>query len=573
MRSARDDPLGRVRIFAGLSEDLLAQLRSRAARVRVSAGEWVFRAGDPASAMYVVLSGRLEVVIEEPESAVIRVLDRGTTVGELALLTGSPRSASVRARRDSELLELSRGDFAALIHTQEFAAELLRALGEQLQASRGLEGVDAPRPATISIVPVGDAPAATELGRAIADELARSVTCAVMDADMAGADPADFGPRLDRLEHEHEHVVLAAAAPPGDPWADFCLRQGDRRFALVDGDPGGDVGEALRGCEPLLGGTAPRGRLARWLGALDSPNGRLLGADPARAVGAIARSVAGKSLGVVLSGGGARGLAHIGVLDELSRAGLEIDRVAGCSMGAVVGGLFAAGRTPDEIHRMCAAEFAGRGPLSDYTIPLVALIRGERARAMGERMYGERLIEELPREFSSVSCDLVSSELVVHRRGPLVEGVGASMALPGIFPPISQDGRFLIDGGVLNNLPVEAMAATGEGPIIASDVTARFAPPGGVRRDGLWRLRELVTGIGAPVPFGFREIMMRTVVLGSIDTAEAAQRHADLVIEPPVEAVGLTAFDQLETAVEAGRRAARETLEANPEFVEWCRPR
>jgi NTE family protein len=570
VKLVRDDPLGRVRIFAGLSADLRAELRSRSGRVRVSAGEWVFRAGEPAAAMYVVLSGRLEVLIEEPEPVVIRVLDRGATAGELALLTGKPRSASVRARRDSELLELTRDDFGGLIRTQEFAAELLRALGEQLQASRGLEDFEAPRPATITVVPAHEGLAADELGRAIAEQLRRRVSCALLDADAAGEDPASFGPLLDRLEHEHEHVVLAASSPAGDPWTDFCLRQGDRRFALVDEEPTDRVGERLRGCEPLLEGAPPRGRLGRWLDALGSLSGRVLGRDQARAVASIARTVAGRSLGIVLSGGGARGLAHIGVLDGLTRAGLEIDRVAGCSMGSVIGGMFASGRSPDEIRQVCKAEFAGRGPLSDYTVPLVALIRGERARAMGERIYGDRLIEELPREFSSVSCDLVNSELVVHRRGLLYEGVGASMALPGIFPPISQDGRFLVDGGVLNNLPVEAMSVTGEGPIIASDVTARFETLERVRHGALWRLRELVTGLGAPVPFGFREIMMRTVVLGSIDTAEAAQRHADVVIEPAVEAVGLTAFDQLDAAVEAGRRAASEALEANPEFVERC---
>jgi len=257
------------------------------------------------------------------------------------------------------------------------------------------------------------------------------------------------------------------------------------------------------------------------------------------------------------------------VLDELVRAGLEIDRVAGCSMGSVIGAMFAAGTSPQEIVRICRAEMTGRGPLNDFTFPLVALVRGERARAMGERMYGDRLIEELPRDYYAVSCDLVSSELVIHRQGLLYEAVGASMALPGIFPPVNIEGRFLVDGGVLNNLPVEALAAAGEGPIIASDVTARFeVPERRLRRRTVERARAAVTGVGAPVPFGVREIMMRTVVLGSIDTAEAAQRHSDLVIEPRVETIGLMAFDELDRAVEAGRQAARDALAEAPKLVE-----
>jgi NTE family protein len=557
-----------VPIFAGLSEDLREALSARAELQQVAAGAWLFRAGEPATAMYVVVSGRLEVTIEEPEPVVIRVLDRGAAVGELALLTGKPRSASVRARRDSELLRFAREDFAELLRSQAFAAELLRVLGEQLQASRGLEAVTLPRPATITVVPGRAGVAAADAAAAIAAELERSATAAVLDAGVAGDDPATFGPALDRLEHEHEHVVLSASEPPGDPWTDFCLRQGDQSFVVVEGEPPPGDPAALAGCEPLLVGAAPSGRLGRWLDHLGARRGRVLGTDPGSGTGAIARAITGRSLGVVLSGGGARGLAHVGVLDELLAAGLEVDRVAGCSMGAVIGGMFAAGMTPAEIRRTCEAEFGGRSPLGDYTVPLVALIRGERARAMGERIYGERLIEELPREFYSVSCDLVSSGLMVHRRGLLFEGIGASMALPGIFPPVEIGGRFLIDGGVLNNLPIEPMAASGEGPIIASDVTARFeTPERRPRRDAVERVRERITGLGAPVPFGFREIMMRTVVLGSIDTAEVAQSHADVVIEPAVESIGLMAFDRLGAAVDAGRRAAAAALEANPDFV------
>ena len=499
VESVRDDPLGAVRIFAGLSEELRGQLLGRAERCRLAAGDWVFRAGEPAAAMYVVLSGRLEVLIEEPEELVIRVLDRGAALGELALLTEKPRSASARARRDSELLKLTRDAFGELIRSGLFAAELLRALGEQLQASRGLDAAISPRPATVSVVPAHPGLDAEELGRAITQELGRWAPTALMDTAAAGSDATGYGPLLDRLEHEHEHVVLAAARPPGDPWTDFCLRHGDRTFALVRGTPDTTAAESLTGCEPVCAEAAARGRLSGWLDALGASRGRLLGdAGPRHGAASIARAIAGRSLGIVLSGGGARGLAHVGVLEELTRAGLEIDRVAGCSMGAVVGGMFASGRSPDEIRRICETEFAGGNPLGDYTLPVVALVRGERARSMGERMYGDRLIEELPRQFYSVSCDLISSELVFHRRGRLYEGVCASMALPGIFPPASVDDRFLVDGGVLNNLPIEAMAADGEGPIIASDVTARFeAPRRRPRHDLLERAREALTGVGA----------------------------------------------------------------------------
>jgi NTE family protein len=170
----------------------------------------------------------------------------------------------------------------------------------------------------------------------------------------------------------------------------------------------------------------------------------------------------------VLSGGGARAFAHIGVLDELTAAGVIIDRIAGVSMGAMIGGLFAMGHDPDEIDAICFDEWVRRRPLRDFTIPRHALIRGQRFRAMLQRTYGARLIEELPRSFFSGSAELRSRRLEITRHGPLWEAVGLSICLPVIAPQQVRGRDIFIDGSLVDNLPVKAMAETGEGPIIAA---------------------------------------------------------------------------------------------------------
>jgi NTE family protein len=288
-------------------------------------------------------------------------------------------------------------------------------------------------------------------------------------------------------------------------------------------------------------------------------------------LGRVARRVAGRSVGLVLSGGGARGLAHIGVLQELLAAGLEIDRVGGCSMGAFVGAMFASEQPPEAIRARCHEEFVLRNPLGDYTVPVVSLLRGTRARAMLLRTFGSTTIEELPRSCFCVSCDLLSGELVVHRRGSLLETVGASMSLPGIFAPLARGERLLVDGGVLNNLPVEPMAAMAEGPVIAVDVTARFLPPrsrGAERprvRQWTSRARRTVVGVETPLPH-LKDTLARAIGIGSVDAVERARRRADLLITPETGVVGLLEFDQLDRMVEIGRRAARAALEAFPGF-------
>jgi len=256
--------------------------------------------------------------------------------------------------------------------------------------------------------------------------------------------------------------------------------------------------------------------------------------------------------------GGARAFSHIGVLDELTAAGMTIDRIAGVSMGAVIGALFAMGYDADEIDAICFDEWVQRRPLRDFTIPRHSLIRGERFLSMLHRTFGTTLIEELPRSYTCASAELRSGRLEITRHGPLWQAVGSSICLPVIAPPQVRGRDILIDGSLVDNLPVKAMADMGEGPIIAVDVKAtperpKGGPGGAGGRDDR-----------PPRPPRLGETLTRLLLLGSENTSEAARRHADLVIKPRAEGIGLLEFGQLDTAREAGRAAARQALERAP---------
>jgi NTE family protein len=565
------DALAGVAIFAGLEPAHREELASRAERLRVRAGEWVFRQGDEADALYVVLSGRLEAVIEAP-LRVLRVLGRGSAVGELALLNGSLRSASVRARRDTELLRLSEERVSALLAEEpSFAISVTRWLATQLQASQDLDPEPSPLPETIGVVSHAGGPSAREVAGVLAELLGEQHTALLSAGDVEIEEHATV---LDRAERENDQVLLAAEASDSAEWRAFCLRQADRELVVAEGPPPRSGDPASNGNAPpdlLLAGTAAKGALGAWIDALGARSGRLVGApgDWRRSLAPIARSLTGRSTGLVLSGGGARGFAHIGVMQALRDAGVTIDRVAGVSMGAVVGAQVAMGLDPDSIRRNCDAEFVRGNPMGDYTLPVVSLVRGRRAEAMVRRTFGEALIEELPLEFICASCDLVTSELHLHRRGPVFEAVGASFCLPGIGPPVSLGRRLLVDGGVLNNLPVQPLASTGEGPVIASDVTAMFQVPNRRRLAGAARtkVRAAVLGRGSEVPLRLPEVIVRSMTLGSTETVAQAEAHADLVIRPEVSRVGMMAFDQIEQLVQAGRDAAMSALQARPELA------
>ncbi len=567
--------LREVPLLAGLSDELRERLAAGTEQVSLPAGEWLFHEGDAAESAYVVSSGRVDVVTEGPRGGVIRTLKRGEVLGEIALLRAGARTASVRARRDSTLIKLSREQFELLIRdSPEFALALTRAMGEQIAINRRAPARAMP-PSTIAVVGLHPGAPAPAVAARLAAGLASHGSLAELRDDPERA-AADYLAALDRAEHENERVLLTGGHGAGgeETWTDFCLRESDLVIAVTAGapDPAWLRRHAtLRGCELLVLGRELPAEALRMIAAGEVH--LCYGEDALhRTIDSTARRLCGRAIGLVLSGGGARAFAHLGVLDELHDAGVTIDRLAGVSMGAAIAANGAMGRSPEEIYEIFERGFVAGNPTNDYTIPAFSVIRGRKARRLLEDVFGAARIEALPHRFFCVSCDLVGRALMVHRSGLLRDAVYASLAIPGVFPPVA-DGpdRLLVDGGVLDNLPVQTMARSAEGPIIAVDVSHRGGGSpdrtGRPRLDRLARpLRRALTGSDATLP-RLGETLMRTLTLGSEDTASAALEHADLVIAPQVDGVGLLQWDQLARVRAIGREAAHAALQSEPLFA------
>jgi NTE family protein len=559
------DFLGRVPLFAELAAPLRDSLAGRVHALRVDAGDWLFRAGDPGEAMYVVRTGRLHVV-DEANGEVIRELGRGDALGELALLSDAPRSASVRAARASEVLAIDRADFEELASTDmSLSLSLNGVLAAQLRENRAPAATTRPLPATVAVVGLDERVPVADLARRLTHALREHVDSALLDGgehsvNGTGEAAGVFAPFLDAAEAEHDVVVLdAGLLSDGGNWSEFCLRQADRILAVGTGArkaPPSALDE-LRGCDLVAYDVAPgSGSLAPVVAALDPVEHHALrpaelDADVAR----IARRLSGRSIGLVLSGGGARALAHIGVIEELVAAGVTIDRVAGVSMGAFVGGLFAMGLSAEEIDACCFEELVQRRPLGDFTIPRRSLIRGARAEAMLERAFADVAIEELPLGFVCACADLRSARLVMMSSGLLRDQIACSICVPVLGTPRVRGRQLLVDGSLLDNLPVKQIADFGEGPLIAVDVKATFDDGGSSKRARAGH----AGGERAP---SLGETLTRVLLIGSSNTSEEARRHADVVIKPRPDGVGLLEFHQIDAARAAGSAAAREALAA-----------
>ena len=530
-------------LLAGASATTLEALVAHLRPVEVHAGEVVIHEGDTADRLFLVRTGRLRVLVDDEDGPrTVRELGAGAAIGELALLTGSPRSATVQAVRDGELLELDAEVFHALLENDPgFAISVARALARQLQASGELVPPSV-RPRVISVSGLGPVSGTVAFAGQLADALRNFGSVALLSSEACGDERAEA---LDGAEREHAFVVLAAAGDEG--WTAFCTRQSDRRVVLVT-EGATEAPGVPAGADLVFADGVSRDVVISLLDVLEPRAHHHL--DPggsSAAIARVARRLAGRALGVVLSGGGARGFAHIGAIAALREAGFVIDRIGGCSIGSFIAAMHALGLDPEEMRSRCQDELVRRSPFNDYTLPRVSLIRSRKAGRMLERIFGDEMVEALPISLFTISADLLASRTVVHRRGLVLEAVGASMSIPGLVPPLSRPGRLLVDGGVLNNLPVDVMSSDDEGPIVAVDV--------------IRRLDELDASVAPALP-SITETLSRATVLGSVERAERNRKLADLVVTPDVQDIALREFSALDRAAAAGREAMLVALEA-----------
>jgi predicted acylesterase/phospholipase RssA/CRP-like cAMP-binding protein len=591
--------LAGIPLFGALDASIRLELAVELEPVHVAAGEVIFRQGDAGDGLFLVVSGRLRVSVAadvtENSERMLYDIGRGAIVGEMALLTDRPRAASVQAVRDSDLLLLRVSSFRSLLErSPALVSGVMRLLADRLLAVDRLLTEDrplAPSPGarTIAVACAGqDArPAATVAGQLTA-ELARAGSVMRVDsgavdrqlgegaAQRAPGDPgrAELAGWLHRVERDHDHVVYQ---PDGQDtaWSRLCLSQSDVVLLVASAGDDASLGAVearalatgpLR-CElALVHAAAQPSGTARWLERRPVADHHHLRPGRPGDVARLARMLTGTGCGLVLGGGGARGLAHIGVIRALEEAGVPIDVVGGTSMGAIVAGLCARGMDDAErVRRMTAVARNGRRLLTP-TLPLVALSAGRYLDQILTEHETDVPIEDLPLRFYCISANLTRAEAVVHERGPLWPAVRASLALPGIFPPVYAAGDLLIDGAAIDNMPVDVMRGrVGGGSIVAVDVSPEVEPltiapyePGlsGWRVLGR-RLNPFATP--QPVP-GIADVLSRSTGLSQVRSRRALEDRVDLLLRPPVAGLGVLDFKGGIALFETGYRYAAEAL-------------
>ena len=584
-------------LFGDLDEAALRAIEARLAWVPLAGGATLFREGDGGDDVYIVVNGRLRVTTTDRDGRerVLEEVGRGAAVGELALLTGEVRAATVVAVRDSDLLRLSKAAFDELTVAEPRAMmQVARAAAHRLRrgARRDVRRQRTAR--TLALLPARvDAPVAAFAHR-LERTLARgesTLRLGSADVDRLLAKPGIAQTGDDSVIHdaivawlsgqERDHgCVLLQADPDWTPWTRRCVRQADRVLivARAGDDPApGPLEAALRDAgaharrELVLvhdDRTAmPRGTAA-WLDPRDVAAHHHVRLGDDGDLGRVARRVSGLATGLVLGGGGARGFAHIGMLRALAEHGIEVDLVGGTSIGALIAAAAAAGIGVERMVEL-AQSFASPSKLLDRTLPLTSLMEGAKVTAIYRQLFGELRIEDLWTPLFAVSSDLSRAEAVVHRRGEVWRAVRASTAIPAIFPPIlGEGGEVLVDGNVMNNMPLDIMRGLcesglvlGVNPMPTADKVKdyRFGPSLSGWRALFGRLRWLGVRTRAPSILG---IAMRSTEINSANRMRQTSFRAlaDVLVEPPLAEYPILAFDKYAPIVEIGYRSAREAL-------------
>ena len=611
--SKQDDRLIRIlREYLGpLDEAALGVLRRQLSWVELQAGEVLMSQGEPGDALYISISGRLRAYARDAhgEERMLREMARGQVIGEMALFTQAPRSATVVAIRDSVLVRLDQAGWNELLHSSPQVSALLtrQAL---LRLQNPSQGATQARPVTMALMPVTAGVDAAAFARQLGAALRRHGKVCVVDAeglDMALGEPGlarspmqdraagrRIALHLDALEADHDFLLLAADAAPG-PWTERCARHADEVLLLADTSQPPQlhaIEQQLLDRLPVRSEPAeilvlmhppgtrfPRGTSA-WLNRRPVADHLHLRQGDGDDLARLARIQSRTAVGLVLAGGGARGCAHLGVYRALQEQGIVVDFVGGTSIGAAMAMLLASGRPAAEVTDIARRGFSFN-PTSDYRpLPLLSLIAGRRMRRLLDQAVqqttgaeAEADAEDLWKNWYCIASNYSQAREQLLQHGPLGRAIRASMAIPGALPPVLMDGDLLCDGGSFNNFPVDVMRARrGVGHVIGVDLSVRQA-----RR---FKLEELPSTWALLLDrlrprrrrrYRFPSLvayLMNVSILYSNSRRSHSHSLADLVMNPPLYRVGMLQWSRFDSIVEQGHAHAREVLaKADPALL------
>lgn len=576
--------LSRLPLFRGFDEPALLTLLGASDLIQLQSGALLYDQESQPDHLYLIISGRLRAehfVAGEVELS--REIGRGESVGGMSILADRAHKARVRAIRDTTVLSVPADAFEALFDSQpaqgrKIVRKWLNRFFESSAERRVRRSMGSTR--TIAVVPGHEGAPVEAVARGLAADLSKAnLTYRIdttrlrqergadaADKALAGAEGLQLAHWLNDLEQRYRYLIFQADQMDS-AWTQRCLRQADRVLMVVDDrhpvrhTPMTRIlsgREQHSDAEVVVVGRGP-GQPMGWREICAGRLHHRIFESSAEEYARLARMLTGRSLGLALGGGGARGFAHIGMIRAMRELNLEPDLIIGTSMGGFVGALMATGMSTDDIRAATHDTWVKRNLLNDYTVPRVSLIRARKARGHMESLFGQTRIEDLPLYYACTSTNLNRARVEIHDHGRLAHWVGTSMSVPGIAPPVVYRGDLLVDGGLLAPVPTDALAQLGRGPVVASDVSSEEVFHGVGDADA--EPEQVRRPARNSADMNIFQILYRTATLSTPEAFRQRLQKADCYVRMPVDGIAMFDWDCFDRAVEDGYRQSMKELQ------------
>jgi NTE family protein len=575
----------------GSDPELLDMLSERATWVRLGRGESLWEQGEPADSWYVIVSGELSTLVtEHGATRKIESIRRGEVFGEIGLIRGTARTTTAIATRDSWLARFD----ARLLHDeilnrtgalQTLVVSLANRLSAQSRSGKGSAR-------TMALLPRDSGLDTKSFIRLLSHALGEHGL--VVDADSLHRDgvvgnaanlPSEH-PAWLRFEawvesrRQDLDYLLFVTSGEDNPWTRAAVEQADTVLLLVDADMNPARSDFERSVlDRLDTSQAP----PVWL-ILEHPADRAMPAGTAawldlrnlahhahvrkgnlRDISRLARWLTGRTRGMALSGGGARGFVHLGIVTAMLEAGYDVDLFAGTSAGAMAGGLLARAEDPRTMMESALKIIEAAGnPFVDFDLPLISVLRNRRMREGLHGTYREVAIEDSWIPLRILVTDLTESRRKVFDRGLIWKRVLAASSPPGIMAPVMDDGHLLCDGGLVDNLPVSVLKDENCREKWASYVGSSpevRAPSSGIPTSGALLIDKLIRrGKHQDVPT-LLSTLFQCVSVPAAAQLEDARAAADVFFQPDLSSFSVTDIKAARQMFQAGYSHAQTVLE------------
>lgn len=477
-------------LFGILDDKYLEHLIAQKVQfVELAGNETLFEQGTEGDKIYILLSGRVQAIVKRKEQnpQVINDIKQGELVGELSVISGKKHSASVVATRDSILAYISRDTYFEIAekfphHTLYLTNTIIKKLTEDYQQNKSVR-----ERWNIALIPATPSVKIADFAHAIKPYLQKKgrtlhLNTALINEYLGyeniaqvGKDNIDLYHKLsfwiDRYEAQYNYIVYEADNNPSE-WTRRCLRQADEIIFVADSRDTSELSlferqileneQHINTHQTLVLLHPPSVKEPKntqnWLSVRPHctrhQHVRLENESDCER---LARYLSGQTVAWVLSGGAARGIAHIGIVRAFREANIPVDIMGGTSFGSLVGSGIALGWTNEEMEETAERSFH-KSPTSDLNwLPFLSLVKGKKVEKLLKDAFGDSHIEDTWLNNYCIASNISKARLEFFNQGLMWKAIRASISLPGLLPPVLYNGDFLIDGGIFDNLPIEPM--------------------------------------------------------------------------------------------------------------------